>query len=135
MRRRMIDNKIEELSQYKYSSIKELLESCNIKLAKHSLSNLIGIQAISIGNTIFLNEELDPMQERFIVLHELGHIFFHERTANCFTPTMYQSKEEREANYFAIKMLMQREEVNLEEVAYLGVPIQELIRLREVGML
>lgn len=135
MRRKLIDSKIEELSQYKYSSITDLLDNYNIYLSKKSIADLIGIQAISIGNTIFVNGDLDPGQEKFIIFHELGHIFFHERKANCFTPTMYQSKEEREANYFAIKMLMQREDVNLEEVAYLGVPMQELIRLREVGMI
>lgn len=127
MRRKLIDSKIEELSQYKYSSITDLLDNYNIYLSKKSIADLIGIQAISIGNTIFVNGDLDPGQEKFII--------FHERKANCFTPTMYQSKEEREANYFAIKMLMQREDVNLEEVAYLGVPMQELIRLREVGMI
>jgi len=135
MRRKLIDKKIEELSMQKYSSIKDLLDIYEISLAKYSIENLIGMQAMSIGNTIFLNENLDPVQEHFIIFHELGHIFFHERKANCFTPTMYQSKEEREANYFAVKMLMQMEDTDLDEVSFLGVPLDELIRLREIGML
>lgn len=135
MRRKLIDAKIKELDKYKYSNIKELLESYNLTLIKRNIEELAGIQSISINKNILINDNLDPLQERFIILHELGHIFFHECKANCFTPVMYQGKEEREANYFAVKMLMQREDVNLEEVAYLGVPLQELIKLREIGML
>lgn len=135
MRRKLIDAKINELSKYNFSNIRELLESYNLKLIKKNIDELAGIQSISINKNIIINEDLDPLQKKFIILHEIGHIFFHESKANCFTPTMYQSKEEREANYFAIKMLMQMENVNLDEVSYLGVPIEELIRLREVGMI
>lgn len=134
MRRKLIDAKINELEKYKYSSIKELICAFNINLIKKSLTELAGIQSISINNNILINDSLDPLQENFIILHEFGHILLHDSKANCFIPLNYHSKEEREANYFAVKMLMLRENVNLEEVSYLGVPIKELLKLREIGM-
>lgn len=135
MRRKLIDEKIKEIENHKYCTIKELICSYNINLIKRSITELAGIQSISINNNIIINDSLDPIQENFIILHELGHILLHDSKANCFIPLNYQSKEEREANYFAIKMLMHRENANLEEVAYLGVPIEELLKLREIGML
>ena len=110
-----------------------MLDNYSVEVFHHSLNELGNEYSVSINNNIFISDDLEPEQERFILLHELGHILLHESKANFFSPKCYRFREEQEANYFAVKM-MDKFGDPIDSISNLGIPSSVLEKLKDMGM-
>ena len=137
MRKVLIDKKIDEINQKSYSELIDLLDSYSVNVYHKSLEELGHEYSVSIDNNILIREDLDSLQEKFILLHELGHILFHESKANFFMPNCYRFREEQEANYFAIKMLSEYidPDMDMYSLEDLGIPMKVLNDLKDMGLM
>lgn len=137
MRKVLIDKKIDEINQKSYSELIDLLDSYSVNVYHKSLEELGHEYSVSINNNILIREDLEPLQEKFILLHELGHILLHESKANFFMPNCYRFREEQEANYFAIKLLEQYLDPldYAYELSELGIPLKVITNLRDMGLM
>ena len=134
MRRAMIDNVINNINNIHYSSLMDLLDNYSVEVFHRSLKELGNEYSVSINNNILICDDLEPEQERFILLHELGHILLHDSKANFFSPKCYKFREEQEANYFAVKMMDEFGDP-VDSVANLGIPSSVLENLKDMGMM
>lgn len=88
---------------------------------------------------IFLNENLEEREMRFVMAHELGHAILH-RKENCYfirnKTLLLNSKIEIEANKFAMELLIQDSDLSnyneftVEQLARVTGYHQRLIELR-----
>mgnify|MGYP000167464580 CR=1 FL=1 len=79
---------------------------------------LVGVrgfcQYFQRNNIIYLDERLSEIEQRFVLAHELGHMFLHKRTNAIFMDTRTQfntDKFEKEANTFAVELLVPDTEI------------------------
>ena len=109
---------------YKGRDIFELAESSGVSVWFRPLGSLKGFYICENGKRyIIINEELEPIMQRTVCAHELGHDVLHRDLAagGIRENTMFleHNKTEREANLFAAEMLLTDKAV-LSELEYLN---------------
>lgn len=75
-------------------------------------SNIKGI-AYHLGgrNVIFVNKSIDPLKQRFVVGHEIGHIILGHPNISFIQTGIWEEEIENEANRFSLCLLMPLSEV------------------------
>ena len=95
----------------KTNDVFELVDYFNIEVIETDLgvSTLGMYRYIKRNKFIFLNNDLEHYQKKFVLAHELGHAILHS-DLNCFfleKKTLYlKNKFEIEANKFAVELLV-----------------------------
>ena len=95
----------------KTGDVFELIDYFNINVIETDLgSSTLGMyRYIKRNKFIFLNNDLEHYQKKFVLAHELGHAILHS-DLNCFfleKKTLYlKNKFEIEANKFAVGLLV-----------------------------
>lgn len=123
---------------YATKDIYELIDCLNITLIrKNMLKNIKGnFYRNEFGDEfIFINNELNDFEEKYVLAHELGHAIIH--TDLCvsfytFNNLQVKSKYEIQADKFAAELLLpdklniyEIENMNIEQLSsYLGVPTE-----------
>jgi Zn-dependent peptidase ImmA (M78 family) len=88
---------------------------------------------------IFLNSNLDYVNSKMVMAHEIGHAILHTRTNCCFMASktfLLTSKIEIQANKFAAELLIDDELINqfrgftLEQLSYKTGYDIELLKLK-----
>ena len=118
----------------------EMAQSCGAIIVRYPLEDVRGFyQYFKRNNIIYVDERLPQFTQRWVVAHELGHMFLH-KTANAIfmdTRTQFNTRKfEIQANKFAIELLLP-DEILLEnwqltesQLTRLTGYSEELIRLR-----
>ena len=88
----------------------EIAEFLNIEVQKGNLGECSGCYMFLKNHRyIFINENLEEHEMRFVMAHELGHAILH-RKENCYfirnKTLLLNSKNEVEANTFAAELLI-----------------------------
>lgn len=118
----------------------ELAESLDITLILTSLGSISGMyKYINRNKTIFLNENLNEYEQRFVLAHEIGHAILHTKSSCFFSNTLNNKlKTEYQANLFAAELLIDLNEIDKlylqgysikQLAAYYNVPV-ELIEFK-----
>lgn len=118
----------------------ELAESLDITLIVTSLGSISGMyKYINRNKTIFLNENLNEYEQRFVLAHEIGHAILHTKSSCFFSNTLNNKlKTEYQANLFAAELLIDLKEIDKlylqgysikQLAAYYNVPV-ELIEFK-----
>ncbi len=118
----------------------ELAESLDITLIVTSLGSISGMyKYINRNKTIFLNENLNEYEQRFVLAHEIGHAILHTKSSCFFSNTLNNKlKIEYQANLFAAELLIDLNEIDKlylqgysikQLAAYYNVPV-ELIEFK-----
>lgn len=71
-------------------------------------------QRILRRNLIYINSDLDEVQERLVCAHELGHYFLHRGTNRVFmdrSTNVVPQKDENEANKFSVDLIYSDDEL------------------------
>lgn len=93
----------------------EMIKGMNIILVHYPLEGVHGFyQYFQRNNIIYLDERLSESEQRFVLAHELGHMFLHKSTNAIFMDTRTQfvtDKFEKEANTFAVELLVPDTEI------------------------
>ncbi len=123
--------------KFKTTNIFELIDFLNIEIIETDL----GIKTLGMYRTIkrnkfiFLNNNLDYIEKKFILAHELGHAVLHS-SVNCFflenNSFFVKNKIEREANEFSAELLI--DDVELKDLlcsSYTTAQIAALIEVPE----
>lgn len=88
----------------------EMIKGMNVILVHYPLEGVRGFyQYFQRNNIIYLDERLSETEQRFVLAHELGHMFLHKKANAIFMDTRTQfntDKFELEANLFAMKLLL-----------------------------
>ncbi len=137
----MIKNKANELARkYDTRNPFDIIKSLNVILLRVPLVDIRGFyQYFQRNNIIYLNEELSEHEARFVLAHELGHMFLHKDTNTIFMDTSTHFNTDRyeiEANTFAMDLLvsddtlMEYQGFSLEQVSRALGYDEEMIRLR-----
>ena len=84
----------------------EMIKGMNVILVHYPLEGVRGFyQYFQRNNIIYLDERLSETEQRFVLAHELGHMFLHKKANAIFmyTRTQYNTdKYELEANLVAM---------------------------------
>ena len=112
----------------------------NVILVYYPLEGVHGFyQYFQRNNIIYLDERLSENEQRFVLAHELGHMFLHKKANAIFMDTRTQfntDKFELEANTFAIDLLLpdslleEYKEFTIEQISRITGYHQRLIELR-----
>ena len=98
----------------------ELADALKIKIFRHELGKIRGYYLKKFRiKQIFLNCNLDKLEEKVVLSHELGHAVRHPNMNTLFLREhtyMSMSKYEQEANKFAAELLIP-DEIILEKLA------------------
>ena len=81
----------------------EMIKGMNVILVHYPLE---GVQR---NHIIYLDERLTEAEQRFVLAHELGHLFLHKKANAIFMDSKTQfntDKYEREADTFAMELLV-----------------------------
>ncbi len=109
--------------KYKSRNPFEIVRGLNIILVRCPLYDVRGFyQYFQRNNIIYLDENLSDQEQRFVLAHELGHMFLHKKANAIFMDSKTQlntTKYETEADLFAIELLL---------------PDDELLNYQESGM-
>ena len=93
----------------------EMIKGMNVILVHYPLEGVRGFyQYFQRNNIIYLDERLSETEQRFVLAHDLGHMFLHKRANAIFMDTRTQfntDKFEKEANTFAIELLVPDTEI------------------------
>lgn len=93
----------------------EMIKGMNVILVHYPLEGVRGFyQYFQRNNIIYLDERLSETEQRFVLAHELGHMFLHKKANAIFMDTRTQfntNKFEKEANTFAIELLVPDAEI------------------------
>lgn len=123
------------VNEYLESDVYELLKELNIDITYDN--DLAGNKDCRIfscedGNCIFIKENLNPLYEQFLILHEIGHYLMHYDISTYFTPV---GRIENEANMFACLWLIKND---IDSAQYYdqylincGVPINIAIKFQD----
>lgn len=88
----------------------EMIKGMNVILVHYPLEGVRGFyQYFQRNNIIYLDERLSETEQRFVLAHELGHMFLHKKANAIFMDTRTQfntDKFEQEANLFAMELLL-----------------------------
>ena len=103
--------RVEQIVQkYRTRDPFEMIKGMNVILVYYPLEGVHGFyQYFQRNNIIYLDERLSENEQRFVLAHELGHMFLHKKANAIFMDTRTQfntDKFELEANTFAIDLLL-----------------------------
>lgn len=127
---------------YKTRDPFEMIKGMNVILVNYPLEGVRGFyQYFQRNNLIYLDDRLSENERRFVLAHELGHMFLHKNANAIFMDTRTQfntARYESEANKFAMELLLPDEILNdyiesgytIEQVARITGYYQKLIELR-----
>ena len=139
-----IKRRVEQIvRKYRTRDPFEMIKGMNVILVYYPLEGVHGFyQYFQRNNIIYLDERLSKNEQRFVLAHELGHMFLHKKANAIFMDTRTQfntDKFELEANTFAIDLLLpdslleEYQEFTVEQISRLTGYHQKLIQLR-VGL-
>lgn len=139
-----IKRRVEQIvRKYRTRDPFEMIKGMNVILVYYPLEGVHGFyQYFQRNNIIYLDERLSKNEQRFVLAHELGHMFLHKKANAIFMDTRTQfntDKFELEANTFAIDLLLpdslleEYNEFTVEQISRLTGYHQKLIQLR-VGL-
>lgn len=107
----------------------EIVRGLNVILVHYPLDGVRGFyQYFQRNNIIYLDERLSDSEQRFVLAHELGHMFLHKKANAIFMDARTQlngAKYELEANRFAINLLIPDSDID----EHLGFTTTQLSRL------
>lgn len=97
------------VNEHLVSDVYELLKELDIDIAYDN--DLAGNKECRIfsckdGNCVFIKENLNPLYEQFLLLHEMGHYLMHYGVSTYFTPA---GRLEHEANMFVCLWLIKND--------------------------
>ena len=106
-----IKRRVEQIvRKYRTRDPFEMIKGMNVILVYYPLEGVHGFyQYFQRNNIIYLDERLSENEQRFVLAHELGHMFLHKKANAIFMDTRTQfntDKFELEANTFAIDLLL-----------------------------
>lgn len=118
----------------------EMIKGMNVILVHYPLEGVRGFyQYFQRNNIIYLDERLSEAKQRFVLAHELGHMFLHKKANAIFMDTRTQfntDKFELEANTFAMELLLpdsfldEYREFTIDQIARMTEYRRKLIELR-----
>lgn len=89
----------------KFSTYEELLSEYNVEIYTRNFEGIYGYTNFLPNGRpmIVYNNNLSEVEKTFVILHEIGHIIFHDNTARAFSKIdIHSSREETEADLFAV---------------------------------
>ena len=136
-----IKRRVEQIvRKYRTRDPFEMIKGMNVILVHYPLEGVRGFyQYFQRNNIIYLDERLSEAEQRFVLAHELGHMFLHKKANAIFMDTRTQfntDKFELEANTFAIDLLLpdslleEYKEFTVEQISRLTGYHKRLIELR-----
>ena len=136
-----IKRRVEQIvRKYRTRDPFEMIKGMNVILVYYPLEGVHGFyQYFQRNNIIYLDERLSKNEQRFVLAHELGHMFLHKKANAIFMDTRTQfntDKFELEANTFAIDLLLpdslleEYKEFTVEQISMLTGYHKKLIELR-----
>lgn len=136
-----IKRRVEQIvRKYRTRDPFEMIKGMNVILVYYPLEGVHGFyQYFQRNNIIYLDERLSKNEQRFVLAHELGHMFLHKKANAIFMDTRTQfntDKFELEANTFAIVLLLpdslleEYKEFTVEQISRLTGYHKRLIELR-----
>ncbi|MCU6765593.1 ImmA/IrrE family metallo-endopeptidase [Blautia ammoniilytica] len=139
-----IKRRVEQIvRKYRTRDPFEMIKGMNVILVYYPLEGVHGFyQYFQRNNIIYLDERLSKNEQRFVLAHELGHMFLHKKANAIFMDTRTQfntDKFELEANTFAIDLLLpdslleEYKEFTVEQISRLTGYHKKLIELRVSG--
>ena len=139
-----IKRRVEQIARkYRTRDPFEMIKGMNVILVYYPLEGVHGFyQYFQRNNIIYLDERLSKNEQRFVLAHELGHMFLHKKANAIFMDTRTQfntDKFELEANTFAIDLLLpdslleEYKEFTVEQISRLTGYHKRLIELRVSG--
>lgn len=139
-----IKRRVEQIvRKYRTRDPFEMIKGMNVILVYYPLEGVHGFyQYFQRNNIIYLDERLSKNEQRFVLAHELGHMFLHKKANAIFMDTRTQfntDKFELEANTFAIDLLLpdslleEYKEFTVEQISRLTGYHKRLIELRVSG--
>ena len=122
----------------------EMIKGMNVILVHYPLEGVRGFyQYFQRNNIIYLDERLSEIEQRFVLAHELGHMFLHKKANAIFMDTRTQfntNKFEKEANTFAIELLVPDTEIaenpdlTIGQLARMTGYSEELLKCKNIFM-
>ena len=139
-----IKRRVEQIvRKYRTRDPFEMIKGMNVILVYYPLEGVHGFyQYLQRNNIIYLDERLSKNEQRFVLAHELGHMFLHKKANAIFMDTRTQfntDKFELEANTFAIDLLLpdslleEYKEFTVEQISRMTGYHKRLIELRVSG--
>ena len=139
-----IKRRVEQIvRKYRTRDPFEMIKGMNVILVYYPLEGVHGFyQYFQRNNIIYLDERLSENEQRFVLAHELGHMFLHKKANAIFMDTRTQfntDKFELEANTFAIDLLLpdslleEYKEFTVEQISRMTGYHKRLIELRVSG--
>ena len=136
-----IKRRVEQIvRKYRTRDPFEMIKGMNVILVYYPLEGVHGFyQYFQRNNIIYLDERLSKNEQRFVLAHELGHMFLHKKANAIFMDTRTQfntDKFELEANTFAIDLLLpdslleEYKEFTVEQISRLTGYHKRLIEVR-----
>lgn len=136
-----IKRRVEQIvRKYRTRDPFEMIKGMNVILVYYPLEGVHGFyQYFQRNNIIYLDERLSKNEQRFVLAHELGHMFLHKKANAIFMDTRTQfntDKFELEANTFAIDLLLpdslleEYKEFTVEQISRLTGYHKRLIELK-----
>ena len=136
-----IKRRVEQIvRKYRTRDPFEMIKGMNVILVYYPLEGVHGFyQYFQRNNIIYLDERLSENEQRFVLAHELGHMFLHKKANAIFMDTRTQfntDKFELEANTFAIDLLLpdslleEYKEFTVEQISRMTGYHKRLIELR-----
>lgn len=93
----------------------EIIRGLNVILVYYPLDGVRGFyQYFQRNNIIYLDERLSEPDKKFVLAHEMGHMYLHKKSNAIFMDTRTQfntGKYELEADKFAIELLLSDEQL------------------------
>jgi len=122
----------------------EMIKGMNVILVHYPLEGVRGFyQYFQRNNIIYLDERLTETEQRFVLAHELGHMFLHKRANAIFMDTRTQfntNKFEKEADTFAMELLVPDTEIaenpdlTIGQLARMTGYSEELLKCKNIFM-
>lgn len=116
--------------KYKSRNPFEIVRGLNIILIRCPLNGVRGFyQYFQRNNIIYLDENLSDQEQRFVLAHELGHMFLHKKANAIFMDAKTQlntTKYEIEADLFAIELLLPDNEIF--DYQESGMEVEQILR-------
>ncbi len=137
----MIDRVYQQVQSTKNYCIDDLLSILNIEVfhdeRMNNKKNDAFLDASDERNILFIKDNLNEDYERFVILHEIGHLLLHYDGTRTFSfyLSRYKWRVESEANMFAFLYLLKDEDLedqNILNIAiHKGIPEQIAIKAYE----
>lgn len=88
----------------------EIIQGLNVILVYYPLNGVRGFyQYFQRNNIVYLDERLSDRDKKFVLAHEMGHMYLHKKTNTIFMDTRTHfntTKYELEADRFAMNLLI-----------------------------